>query len=204
MTAKIEDVIDRLPKVDLLLTDPPYGIDVKNLSSSNSKSKKAKPKIYKRYDWMNKKLADQKIINRLVQMSNFSIIWGGNYYQLPPSSCWLYWDKEATSSYADGILAWTNLPGALRSFKWRWNGMLKEAPESRWHPTQMPEAVVNFSLDQFEEKLGRKPNLVLDPYAGSGTTLACCNKRGIDCIGVEMIEEYTKLIEKRLSQGALF
>lgn len=54
------------------------------------------------------------------------------------------------------------------------------------------------------KKVKRKPRLVLDPFAGSGTTLVCCKKRGIDYIGVEMIEEYINIIKQRLGQQTLF
>ncbi len=201
---KIENVIDSLPEIDLLLTDPPFGLDTKSLSSSKSKAKLGPAREYQQYEWMNKGIISDEIINKLVTRSSYSIIWGGNYYRLDPSSCWFYWDKQMTCEYADGLLAWTNLPGALKSFTWAWNGMIKETPEKRWHPTQMPEAVVNFCLDQFEAKVKRKPKLVLDPFAGSGTTLACCKKRGIDYIGVEMIDEYMNIINQRLSQECLF
>lgn len=200
---KIENVIDQLPGIDLLLIDPPFGLDTKSLSSSKSKGKLARPKNYIQYEWMNKGLVDQELMNKLIKKSNHAIIWGGNYYRLEPSSCWFYWDKQMTCEYADGLLAWTNLPGVLKSIKWTWNGMIKEKPEQRFHPTQMPEAIINFSLDQFEAKLGRKPYLVLDCFAGSATTLACCKKRGIKVIGVEEIEEYCTKSVQRLSQGAL-
>jgi site-specific DNA-methyltransferase (adenine-specific) len=201
---KIEDEVDNLPDFDLLLTDPPYGLDTTTLSSSNSHKKQGRSRHYKVYDWMKKGIPDQKLIDKLIEKANYSIIWGGNYFRLEPSQCWLVWEKETACNYADAILAWTNMPGSVRSITWQWSGMVKEKPEDRWHPTQMPEAIINFSLDQFEKKVGRKPTRVVDPFAGSGTTLVCCQKRGIDYIGVEMIDEYVDIINKRLSQKTLF
>ena len=200
--AKIEDVIDDLPEIDLLLTDPPYGIGESG-GKSKSRGKLANADKYTEYNW--DILIKQEIIDKLISKANQAVIWGGNYYKLQTSSCWLIWNKLLPENdFADCEMAWTNLPGAVRKIDYLWNGMIKEVPEKRFHPTQKPEAVMNFCLDQFEKKMKRKPKLVLDPFAGSGTTLVCCKKRGIDYIGVEMIEEYVDIINKRLSQETLF
>jgi len=199
---KIEDVIDQLPEIDLLLTDPPYGIGESG-GKSKSRGKLANADKYTEHNW--DILVPETIMTKIREKAKYSIIWGGNYYLLPPSSNWIIWDKKLPpNDFADCEMAWTNLPGAIRKVEYLWNGMMKANPESRFHPTQKPEAVINFCLDQFEKKIKRKPKLVLDPFAGSGTTLVCCQKRGIDYIGVEMIDEYVDIINQRLSQQALF
>lgn len=201
---KAEDFLNQHDgEIDLLLIDPPYGLDMTTISSSKSKSKKAKAVEYTQHEWLKKGLAKQNTIYSLIGLSNHAIIWGGNYYDLPPSSCWFVWNKETQCEYADSILAWSNLPGVVKKIDWLWNGMCKQSPEQRFHPTQMPEAIINFCLDQFEAKVKRKPRLVLDCYAGSGTTLVACRKRGINCIGVEEVEEYCQGALTRLSQGVL-
>lgn len=198
---KAEEIVSSLPKVNLLLTDPPFGINVNNLNS-NSESKLAANKKYTDYDW-SKSLADQELLDICIQNSDYAIVWGGNFYIVPPSSCWLVWDKKQTVDYADCVLAWTNLNGAVKRIEWQWNGMLKQQPEERFHPCQMPEAVINFSLDQFQKKNKVVAHSVLDPFAGSGTTLAACKKRGIRAIGIEQIEEYCEKAASRLAQSSL-
>ena len=201
--ANIEDVIDDLPEVDLLLIDPPYGIGESG-EKSKSRGNLANADKYTYYDW-DKKTINMQLMNKLIAKAKNSIIWGGNYYPLPPSACWVVWDKNnGDNDFADCELAWTNLNSAVRMIKHTWNGMLREGQEKRYHPTQKPENVISFCIDLYTKVNKRKPKLVLDCFAGSGTTLKVCQKKGIDFIGVEMIEEYAEICKNRLSQGSLF
>lgn len=129
--------------------------------------------------------------------------WGGNYYAntLPPSSCWIVWDKENTGNFADAELAWTNQKTAVRIARHMWNGLLKasERGESRIHPTQKPVVLASWVL----QKYGKPEDVILDPFAGSGSTLVAAKKLGRRCIGIEMSEDYCALIVKRLAQGCL-
>ena len=208
--AKIEDVIDDLPDVDLLLIDPPYGISVDSIMSKRGERKndlrfkKSFSRQYTNYDW-DKTTVNQSLIDKLISKAKNSIIWGGNYYALPPSACWIVWVKlNGTTNFADCELAWTNLKGSVRKIEHRWNGMLREGQEKRYHPTQKPQNVISFCIDLYTKVNKEKPKLVLDCFAGSGTTLKVCQKKGIDFIGVEMIEEYVNICKERLSQGSLF
>jgi DNA modification methylase len=129
------------------------------------------------------------------------IIFGGNFFELPPSSCWLVWDKDNTGDFADCELAWTNLNKAVRRLMFRWNGMLQEPgipKEVREHPTQKPEPVMTWAL-------GHAPNVrtVLDPFMGSGTTLAAAKRQGMSATGIEIEERYCEIAAKRLSQEVL-
>ena len=214
--AKIEDVIDDLPEVDLLLIDPPYGISADSVMSkqggrendpgfkkSPTRQSKCAKREYADYGW-DKSTIDMQLMNKLMSKAKNSIIWGGNYYPLPPSACWVVWDKNINGNFADCELAWTNLKGAVRMIKHTWNGMLREGQEKRYHPTQKPENVISFCIDLYTKVNKKKPKLVLDCFAGSGTTLKVCQKKGIDFIGVEMIKEYVEICKNRLSQGSLF
>jgi DNA modification methylase len=142
-----------------------------------------------------------ELIEKLRDQSKHQIIWGGNYFQLPPTSCILVWDKEQSGDFADCELAWTNLKKAVRKFTYRWNGMLQEPgkpKEKRLHPTQKPQALIYWCLDFAPEA-----KTVLDPFMGSGTTLLCARNRGKTAVGIDKDERYCEIAATRLSQRVL-
>lgn len=126
--------------------------------------------------------------------------WGGNYYAdaLPASSCWLVWDKETgATNFADCELAWTNQPKAARLFRHRWNGMLRDSEhERRWHPTQKPAALAAWVF----ETLGKRGDVVLDPFLGSGPTLLAAEQTGRTLLGCELSQEYVAVCLARWSE----
>jgi DNA modification methylase len=187
------EVLPTLSGFDLLLTDPPYGIgesNEKNLSRTNGA---AKPTDYGSYDW-DKEPVPQSIIDLAVSKAKWAAIFGGNYYTLPPTSCWLVWDKQnGESDFADCELAWTNWPKAVRLIQWMWNGMLRRGREERFHPTQKPLGVMEWAL-----QLAPKSDTVLDPWMGSGTTGVACAKAAKAFTGIERNERYFEVAVKRI------
>lgn len=131
------------------------------------------------------------------------IIFGGNYFPLPPSRCWLVWDKDnGASHYADCELAWTNLDKAVRMYRWRWNGMLQEdmsRKEYRVHPTQKPLSLMRWAITQAPRDVGS----ILDPFMGSGTTLVASKLLGMGAVGIDKDERYCEIAAKRLAQRVL-
>jgi len=128
------------------------------------------------------------------------IIFGGNYYDLPPTTCWLVWDKlNGENDFADCELAWTNLPKAVRRKAHLWNGMIRKGQEERYHPTQKPLEVMTWALSMAGEV-----STVLDPWMGSGTTLRACKDFGKSCVGIDREERYCEIAAKRLAQEVLF
>lgn len=125
--------------------------------------------------------------------------WGGNYYAhaLPPSSCWIVWDKENTGNFADAELAWSNHKGAVRIFKHMWNGMLKDSEhgERRVHPTQKPRALATWIF----EKYGSTDDVIFDPFLGSGISLLAAEQMEGDrtVYGCELSEHYCEIIMQR-------
>jgi site-specific DNA-methyltransferase (adenine-specific) len=181
--------------VDLVLTDPPYGIG-ENSRRQRSRGKLAHPTDYGEYNW-DKKI-DRETIDDILRVGKNAIIFGGNYYAnwLPPRSCWLVWDKDNTGDFADCELAWTSFRTAVRKFRWRWNGMLQEDmkhKEKRVHPTQKPAALMSWILTKYTSP----GELILDPFLGSGTTAMCAKELGRRCIGIEIEERYCELAARR-------
>ena len=191
-------VIDQLGNYDLLLTDPPYGIG-EAAGKNKSRSKMAVAKDYGHNNWDDTTIQDSLLLS-LISVCQNAVVFGGNYYGcLPASPRWFVWDKDNSGDFADAELAWTNSTKAVRIFKHRWNGMLKERKEYRWHPTQKPEALMRWCLGHFP-----KAQTVLDPFLGSGTTAVACVAEGRQCVGIEREEKYCEAAANRLEQGYLF
>lgn len=197
------DILPHLDPVDLVLTDPPYGIGAdRNLRANKQHGQAAAPsKDYGAGDWDGKP-ADNALLDLVVSKGSKAIVFGGNYFSLPPSSCWLVWDKDnGDNGYADCELAWTNLEKAVRRIKYRWMGMLQQDmknKEPRWHPTQKPVPVMAWAMQH-----GGGAN-VLDPFMGSGTTLRAAKDFGRRFIGIEIEERYCEIAAKRMAQEVLF
>lgn len=191
------DVLPTLQQCDLLLTDPPYGIgesNEKNLSRSTPTTKAlAKATDYGTYAWDQETVA-QGAIDLAVSKARWAAIFGGNYYTLPATSCWLVWDKvNGDNDFADCELAWTNWPKAVRRIHWQWHGMIRKGREERFHPTQKPLGVMEWALG-----LAPASRSVLDPWMGSGTTGVACAKTGRTFVGIEREERYFEVACKRI------
>ena len=195
---------------DLVLTDPPYGIGESSKKQAtrggrtgfNGKKRDRiiRPTDFGFNDW-DKEPPSADILNTIIAKGRYSILWGGNFFGLPAASKWLVWDKDNSGDFADCELAWTNLPGAVRKFKWRWNGMLQEdmsRKEIRLHPTQKPLALMKWCIQQ-----AKKAQTVLDPFMGSGTTLRAAKDLGLKSIGIEIERKYCDIAIERLRQESL-
>jgi site-specific DNA-methyltransferase (adenine-specific)/modification methylase len=109
----------------------------------------------------------------------------------------LVWDKKNDpTTFADCELAWTNIPGAVRVFRWLWSGPYQQKREDRFHPTQKPLALLEWCL-------GFVPNAhtILDPFMGSGTTLVACAKLGRAGIGIEIDPGYFDIACRRVEEA---
>ena len=192
-------IAPQLGTFDLLCTDPPYGISEAR-GKNRSRSNLAKAKDYGISDWDDKPPSDV-LLSSLRAITRWQCIFGGNYFALPPSPCWLVWDKEnGENDFADCELAWTNWPKAVRRIRHMWNGMFRKGGEAREHPTQKPLHVMTWAIGLCP---GR-PSTVFDPFMGSGTTLRACKDLGISCVGIEREEKYCEIAARRMSQQTLF
>ena len=202
-------------KVDLALTDPPYGINVVKKDGTIGDSSRVAGR-----DVLNEKatgrvikssyfpvIGDEstetarKAIDTLQGISSFQIVFGGNYFTdfLPPSRCWIVWDKvNGESDFADVELAWANIDTSARLFKHLWNGAMRAGDHeaegrTRLHPTQKPVGL----LTAIVEKLFPSAETILDPFAGSGSTLIAAERLGKRCFAMELSVDYVDVILAR-------
>lgn len=202
------DCRDILPhlggKLDAIVTDPPYGLGESRLKTQLGRKNLAPGRDYGDFTW-DSEPADSETIELIRSISNWQIIFGGNYFSLPPSPCWLIWDKEnGKSDFADGEMAWTNLPGAMRIIRWQWNGFIRKGemdkiktPTFREHPTQKPVSVMAWCI----EKLPDACKTIVDPYMGSGSTGVAAIKAGKHFIGIEREPKYFEVACRRISEA---
>jgi len=190
------EVMPTLGKVDAVVTDPPYGIN-ENSKKVASRGKLANPTNYGDFEW-DKEPPSKELIDLVLNTAKHCIIFGGNYFHLPPTSCWLVWDKQnGENDFADCELAWTNLKKAVRRVYWRWNGMIRKGDDVREHPTQKPVGVMEWCIGHLPEST----ETILDPFMGSGTTGVACVKLGRKFIGIELDEKYFDIACRRIEEA---
>lgn len=198
------DILPTLDKVDAVITDPPYGIgeSSKKVESrqrkigGNSKAM-ADQRDYGDFEW-DKSPPSNELIELIRIKGNHQAFFGGNYFALPPTSCWLIWDKlNGDNDFADCELCWTNWHKAVRRLQWRWNGMIRQGNEERYHPTQKPLEVMKWVIT-----LCPKSETILDPFMGSGTTGVAAIQMGRKFIGIEREQKYFDIACKRIEQAS--
>ena len=191
------EILPTLGKVDAVVTDPPYGLGESNRKKHMSRGQLADPVDYGDYDWDERPCSPEQITAMRI-CSRHQIIFGGNYFNLPPTPCWLVWDKlNGENDFADCELAWTNLDKAVRRIRWLWNGMIRRGHEERYHPTQKPLGVIEWCINH----LPPETLTILDPFMGSGTTGVACAKLGRKFIGVEIEERYFSIACRRIEEA---
>jgi len=185
-------------EADAVVTDPPYGIGEARKKHA-SRDRFPVRRGYGAAAWDDAP-PDAELMALVLGAATFAIVFGGNFHRLPPSPCWLVWDKDnGGCDFADCELAWTNLPGAVRRLKHRWAGMVQEPGaerEHRQHPTQKPLPVMKWAI----QRLPDTTQTILDPFMGSGTTLRAAKDLGRKAIGIEIEERYCEIAAKRLAQ----
>lgn len=200
-------------QADLLLTDPPYGISVVQSNQVGGDAsihfgKVGGEKIVPSSTYMAIKgdettdtaKANFEIVNKL---SKNQVIFGGNYFTdfLPPSRCWVVWDKQNSGNFADAELAWTSFDKGVKLYHFMWNGLVREGSRSvegihRVHPTQKPVGLMGYIINDFS-KVG---DLILDCFGGSGSTLIACEQTERTCFMIEYEPHYCDVIIDRWEQ----
>ena len=168
---------------DLAIVDPPYGIDITN-------SGRLKKYNTTNADWDNEPPSDD-YFKELFRVSKNQVIWGGDYFHLPPTKCFLIWDKRQPEdvSFASCEFAWTSFYSVAKTF---YMSPLHTG-EYRIHTTQKPVALYQWILSKYA-KQGDK---ILDTHLGSGSSRIACYNGGYDFWGYEIDKEYFEKQEQR-------
>jgi site-specific DNA-methyltransferase (adenine-specific) len=185
---------------ELAIVDPPYGIGAGKRRGDTGKNKHIKQKDYKYGDWDSKR-PDLEYFHELRRVSVNQIIWGGNYFDLGPSQCYVVWNKKnGENLYADCELAWASFNSAVRMFEYRWFGFLQEKSgdekEERIHPTQKPIALYKWLLKNY----AKEGDKILDTHLGSGSSRIAADQMGFDFWGYELDKDYFEASVKRFNQ----
>jgi site-specific DNA-methyltransferase (adenine-specific)/modification methylase len=196
--ADCREILPQLAPVDLVLTDPPYGIGY--VQSGGGKGKHTRRNC-------TPVVGDDRPFDP-APLLNFSnvIMWGADHYaQRLPEGRWLVWDKlnglDSFDSFSDVEVAWHSKKGAARIYRYLWKGIC-QAGDKQWgrvHPTQKPVPLMIWCIKQ-----AGKVASILDPFMGSGTTLRAAKDLGIKSIGIEIEERYCEIAVNRLRQEILF
>lgn len=173
---------------DLAIVDPPYGIGINNNMGRRKGDKNSNyPKAY----WDDEP-PNEEYFKELFRVSKHAIIWGGNYFPLPPTKCFLVWRKPQISedvSFSMLEYAWTNLDGTAKE----WIGMSNE--KDRIHATQKPVALYSWILSRY----AKEGDKILDTHAGSASSLIACHNAGLEFVGFELDKHYFAAANERLS-----
>lgn len=187
--ADCRDVLPTLPKVDAVITDPPYGIGI----ASNPVRQ-----MHENMKW-DDSMPSYEILQACIKLGHVAIVWGGNYFGLPAAQCFLVWDKLQPQEFSLAMceMAWTNKKSPAKLYRQSVLSYKKE------HPTQKPVELLVWCIEQ-----SGSPQSVLDPFMGSGTTGVACAQRGRRFIGIEREPKYFDIacrrIEQAYAQGQLF
>ena len=186
------DILPTLPKVDAVITDPPYGLGDKWQGGGGQ------GKSSWTFNPAEAKAWDGNTVDGVLDLATHApevVIWGGNYYALPPMRCWLIWDKKQNDRWTTGQaeMAWTNLDRPVRVFRF---AQCEQASEGeKYHPTQKPLALMAWCLKWV------KGQTILDPFMGSGTTGVAAMNLQRKFIGIEREPKYFDIACRRIDDA---
>lgn len=181
------DILPTLGLMDLVLTDPPYGILSQNGSAATRRSGGNVGTGIMNWDIA----PDEQCMEMVRRAGTHQAIWGGCHLPLPPTFGYLIWDKEIDGlNFGECEFCWTSGKFAPRIYRKRVVGI----DGGKQHPTQKPIALISWCLGFFEA------STVIDPFMGSGTTLVAAKNQNLQAIGIEIEESYCEMAAKRLSQ----
>lgn len=170
---------------DLAVTDPPYGLD----PSSSQGSGKLKDRTFNKghiKEW--DKAPPQEYFEELFRVSKNQVIWGGNYFPLPPCRCFIAWDKvQPWENFSQVEFAWTSFDAPAKLFRF------DNRTTKKTHPTQKPVELYDFIYSRFANP-GDK---ILDSHLGSGSSRIAAYDAGFSFAGLEISKEYFEMQEKR-------
>jgi len=168
---------------DLAIVDPPYGINIE---------KSGRLKRYNTDAIWDNKTPDKAYFTELFRVSKAQIIWGGNYFELPPTKCFLIWDKKQPEniSFASCEFAWTSFDSVAKTFYFS----PMNDTDKRIHTTQKPVALYEWLLNRY----AKEGDIILDTHVGSASSLIACHNTNHKYVGFELDKIYYKLAKERL------
>lgn len=171
----------------LCICDPPYGISI----NANMGRKKGKAKRHSDVMWDND-TPTPEYFKELFRVAKNTIIWGGNYFDLPPNKHFIFWDKLVPEdlSFSDGEYAWTSFDRAIKKFT------LRNVTGGKIHPTQKPVKLYEWLLKNYAKEGDR----ILDTHLGSGSSAIAAYNYKHDFVGIEIDEDYYQAAVKRFNQ----
>lgn len=170
--------------VDAVITDPPYGL--KDRSMRNAAA-------FMDMSW--DVLIDNDAMLQVIGKGSNAVVFGGNYYNLPPCRGFIVWDKGESMygrSWAECEMAWTNYDRVARIFKLHPNN-----PDGKEHPTQKPLPLLKWIVREYTNE----NDTIFDPFMGSGTTGVAAVQLGRNFIGCEINPDYFAIAERRIKQA---
>ena len=188
------DVLPTLGNVDALITDPPYGIGA---SAGTGKYGRLKIEASVDLGWDGAP-PDDAVLSALIAACDRAVIFGGNYFGLPPSRNYLIWDKGAGfkgRDFAECEMAWCSWDGNARVLMH--DPLARGDYRDKQHPTQKPVAVMAWAI----RHIGACET-ILDPFMGSGTTGVAAIQLGRKFIGIEREPRYFDIACRRIEQAA--
>ena len=175
---------------DLAIVDPPYQLGTRNpYQGGGFLSTRVLNRDNKIKNW--DVAPSPQYFEQLFRVSKNQVIWGGNYFDLPPTRCVICWDKKQSwDNFSQWEMGWTSYKKTARIFRFdnRTGGKI--------HPTQKPYELYEWTLDTFAEK-GWK---ILDTHIGSGSIALACHDLGFDLTGFEIDSDYYDSCMKRLKE----
>lgn len=194
------EVLPTLGRVDAVITDPPYGLGKVLDRTPSSKTRWSKHFGDGAPSWDTE--TTDAAIALAITLAPVSIVWGGQFYGLPIGRCWLAWNKIIRNwSSSEMELAWTNIERANKAFDYSHGQLATEG--KHFHPTQKPVPLMLWCVEQ-----AGKPETILDPFMGSGTTGVAAIQLGRKFTGIEREPKYFDIACERIAraqaQGQLF
>ena len=197
------DIMKQIPdkSIDLVLTDPPYGIGIKGKVGGGSK--RGASKDFGDVSWDNE-IPQKEMFDEIFRISKEQIIFGGNYFieYFNNTPCFLVWYKRdglPTRTFADAELAWTSFKSPTRVYNFRHDGFISDSKDKKVHPTQKPTEL----FKQIVADYSKEGMTILDPFAGSGTTAIACHDLKRNFICIEKEPEYVEISQKRLAEAKM-
>ena len=187
-------IVPGLGRFDMLLTDPPYGIE---RFKNGTKSSGGRIDYDSHSNSFNANPPDAEWLSGLLSVAPLAVVWGMNNLPLPPTEHFLVWDKEQTvDNFASAELAWCNLPTPAKVF--RFGIHRHNRRKGGGHPTEKPLALMTWCIS-----LAGDVRTILDSFAGSGTTGRAAKDLGRKAVLIEREERYCEIAASRMAQGVL-